>query len=175
MVYFDNKGYRPTWVRAHATPVKFIMQHANETWWSPISKVEPFFPFSLMPVQVIVALSDKQRTHVPYRNSMMTMVLRDSLGGNCLTSMIATCSLEQRNLQVSYWVMKLHNVLLSLYICISFRVIMWTVFGWPRVSRWWSCNQSPRFILTVTGSVAPTTSQTHHPVTFNWRWARSVK
>ncbi|THD26610.1 kinesin protein KIF6 [Fasciola hepatica] len=48
--------------------------------------------------QVIVALSDKQRTHVPYRNSMMTMVLRDSLGGNCLTSMIATCSLEQRNL-----------------------------------------------------------------------------
>ncbi|TPP55710.1 Kinesin protein [Fasciola gigantica] len=49
--------------------------------------------------QVIVALSDKQRTHVPYRNSMMTMVLRDSLGGNCLTSMIATCSLEQRNMQ----------------------------------------------------------------------------
>ncbi|KAH8855752.1 Kinesin-like protein KIF6 [Schistosoma japonicum] len=41
--------------------------------------------------QVIIALAEKQRTHVPYRNSMMTMMLRDSLGGNCMTSMIATC------------------------------------------------------------------------------------
>ncbi|CAL8099630.1 unnamed protein product [Calicophoron daubneyi] len=49
--------------------------------------------------QVIIALADKQRTHVPYRNSMMTMVLRDSLGGNCLTSMVATCSVEQSNIQ----------------------------------------------------------------------------
>ncbi|KAA3681742.1 kinesin family member 6/9 [Paragonimus westermani] len=47
---------------------------------------------------VIIALSEKQRTHVPYRNSMMTMVLRDSLGGNCMTSMIANCSIEQDNL-----------------------------------------------------------------------------
>ncbi len=29
------------------------------------------------------------RPHVPYRNSMMTTVLRDSLGGNCRTVMIA--------------------------------------------------------------------------------------
>ena len=28
--------------------------------------------------------------HVPYRNSMMTSVLRDSLGGNCKTAMVAT-------------------------------------------------------------------------------------
>ena len=28
-------------------------------------------------VQVIVALSEKSRTHIPYRNSMMTSVLRD--------------------------------------------------------------------------------------------------
>ncbi|CAI8004769.1 Kinesin-like protein KIF6, partial [Geodia barretti] len=48
--------------------------------------------------QVIVALSDKSRSHVPYRNSMMTSVLRDSLGGNCMTSMIATCSVEKRNI-----------------------------------------------------------------------------
>ena len=32
----------------------------------------------------------KKRAHIPYRNSMMTSVLRDSLGGNCKTSMIAT-------------------------------------------------------------------------------------
>ena len=33
------------------------------------------------------------RPHVPYRNSLMTMVLRDSLGGNCKTSMIANVNL----------------------------------------------------------------------------------
>lgn len=29
------------------------------------------------------------RPHIPYRNSLMTMVLRDSLGGNCKTTMVA--------------------------------------------------------------------------------------
>ncbi|XP_074650742.1 kinesin-like protein KIF6 [Tubulanus polymorphus] len=51
--------------------------------------------------QVIVALSEKGRTHIPYRNSMMTSVLRDSLGGNCMTTMIATCSVEKRNIDES--------------------------------------------------------------------------
>ncbi|KAJ1421191.1 P-loop containing nucleoside triphosphate hydrolase protein [Ochromonadaceae sp. CCMP2298] len=46
---------------------------------------------------VIVALYEKAtkgRLHVPYRNSMMTSVLRDSLGGNCKTIMIATINPE---------------------------------------------------------------------------------
>lgn len=46
---------------------------------------------------VIVALHEKAtkgRTHVPYRNSMMTSILRDSLGGNCKTIMIATINPE---------------------------------------------------------------------------------
>jgi kinesin family protein 6/9 len=52
--------------------------------------------------QVIVALhersSGKARNHIPYRNSMMTMVLRDSLGGNCKTTMIATMAAEDSSL-----------------------------------------------------------------------------
>jgi kinesin family member 6/9 len=32
---------------------------------------------------------------------MMTSVLRDSLGGNCMTTMIATCSVEKRNFDES--------------------------------------------------------------------------
>ncbi|ETV70453.1 hypothetical protein H257_14115 [Aphanomyces astaci] len=47
---------------------------------------------------VIVALHEKNtkgRSHIPYRNSMMTSVLRDSLGGNCKTVMVATASAEK--------------------------------------------------------------------------------
>ncbi len=48
--------------------------------------------------QVIECLNEKARgnavAHIPYRNTMMTMVLRDSLGGNCKTKMIATVSAE---------------------------------------------------------------------------------
>ena len=53
---------------------------------------------------VIVTLEQKSRgenVFVPYRNSFMTLVLRDSLGGNCKTSMIATCSAEEGDLDES--------------------------------------------------------------------------
>ncbi|XP_060939280.1 kinesin-like protein KIF6 [Limanda limanda] len=51
--------------------------------------------------QVIIALSEKHRSHIPYRNSMLTSVLRDSLGGNCMTTMIATLAVDRRNLDES--------------------------------------------------------------------------
>ncbi|KAJ3243274.1 Kinesin- protein 6 [Chytriomyces hyalinus] len=54
--------------------------------------------------QVIVALHEKhqgKRTHIPYRNSMMTSILRDSLGGNCMTTMIATCAPEDELIEES--------------------------------------------------------------------------
>ncbi|XP_029317068.1 kinesin-like protein KIF6 [Cottoperca gobio] len=51
--------------------------------------------------QVIIALSEKNRSHIPYRNSMLTSVLRDSLGGNCMTTMIATMAVDKRNLDES--------------------------------------------------------------------------
>ncbi len=47
---------------------------------------------------VIVCLNKRangENIHVPYRNSLMTLVLRDSLGGNCKTRMIATVSNEE--------------------------------------------------------------------------------
>jgi len=50
--------------------------------------------------QVIVALHQRNkgnRAHVPYRNSMMTSILRDSLGGNCKTVMIANFSMEKQS------------------------------------------------------------------------------
>jgi kinesin family protein 6/9 len=50
--------------------------------------------------QVIIALYERDqgsREHVPFRNSMMTSILRDSLGGNCRTVMIANLSLGLEN------------------------------------------------------------------------------
>jgi hypothetical protein len=40
---------------------------------------------------VIQALVEKQ-PHVPYRNSQLTRVLQETLGGNCKTALIVTCS-----------------------------------------------------------------------------------
>lgn len=47
------------------------------------------------------AKNSNENIFIPYRNSMMTMVLRDSLGGNCKTKMIATVSALKEDLYES--------------------------------------------------------------------------
>lgn len=42
--------------------------------------------------QVINALTDGKSAHIPYRDSKLTRVLQDSLGGNSKTALIVTCS-----------------------------------------------------------------------------------
>ncbi|XP_054847669.1 kinesin-like protein KIF9 [Eublepharis macularius] len=43
--------------------------------------------------QVIIALSERNREHVPFRQSKLTYTLKDSLGGNCNTVLVANiCS-----------------------------------------------------------------------------------
>lgn len=39
--------------------------------------------------QVVVALGSKHRDRIPYRQSKLTHILKDSLGGNCKTTMVA--------------------------------------------------------------------------------------
>jgi len=54
--------------------------------------------------QVIIALHEKSkgnRVHIPYRNSIMTTILRDSLGGNCRTVMVANIGSEMDNIDES--------------------------------------------------------------------------
>ena len=54
---------------------------------------------------MIIALNERQkgfnRNHIPYRNSIMTTLLKDSLGGNCKTVMVATISGDTENLEES--------------------------------------------------------------------------
>jgi len=48
--------------------------------------------------QVVIALSTKSRDHIPYRQSKLTNVLRDSLGGNCKTRLIANIYGEKKHI-----------------------------------------------------------------------------
>uniref|UniRef100_A0A8C6E290 Kinesin-like protein n=1 Tax=Moschus moschiferus TaxID=68415 RepID=A0A8C6E290_MOSMO len=41
---------------------------------------------------VISALAEGTKSHVPYRDSKMTRILQDSLGGNCRTTIVICCS-----------------------------------------------------------------------------------
>uniref|UniRef100_A0A3Q3WFL4 Kinesin-like protein n=1 Tax=Mola mola TaxID=94237 RepID=A0A3Q3WFL4_MOLML len=46
---------------------------------------------------VISALAEGRKSHVPYRDSKMTRILQDSLGGNCRTTMFICCSPSSYN------------------------------------------------------------------------------
>lgn len=47
--------------------------------------------------QVINALTDGKSSHIPYRDSKLTRVLQESLGGNARTALIITCSPAKDN------------------------------------------------------------------------------
>ena len=42
--------------------------------------------------KVIMALTDKKSMHIPYRESKLTRMLSESLGGNSKTCLVVTCS-----------------------------------------------------------------------------------
>lgn len=48
---------------------------------------------------VIQALADNSKKHVPFRNSILTRLLQESLGGNCKTSLIICVSPTTRDIQ----------------------------------------------------------------------------
>ena len=59
--------------------------------------------------QVISSLSDlaaKKKEHIPYRDSKLTRILQDSLGGNSRTTMIACVSPAERNYEESLGTIK---------------------------------------------------------------------
>jgi kinesin family member 6/9 len=51
--------------------------------------------------------SPTSRHHIPYRNSLLTTVLRDSLGGNCKSCFLLTISLDSEYFEESISTMRL--------------------------------------------------------------------
>lgn len=74
---------------------------------------------------VIVALHEKatkNRGHIPYRNSMMTSVLRDSLGGNCKTVSLS-------NIYTPYNIHTIYMFILAQYWDIYIRVLPYVILS----------------------------------------------
>ena len=57
--------------------------------------------------QCVVALTSKERSHIPYRQTKLTHVLKDSLGGNCRTLLIACIWGETAHLEETISTLKL--------------------------------------------------------------------
>jgi len=58
---------------------------------------------------VIMQINDAARgksTYISYRGSMLTQILRDSLGGNCKTTMIANISIDHSDITESISTLK---------------------------------------------------------------------
>lgn len=53
-----------------------------------------------------ISLVQEKSVHVPYRNSKLTRLLKDSLGGNCRTVMIANISPSGLHLEDTYNTLK---------------------------------------------------------------------
>ena len=64
--------------------------------------------------QVVIALGDKQRDHVPYRQSKLTHMLKDSLGGGCNTLLIANIWGESAQLEETISTLRFASRMLSI-------------------------------------------------------------
>jgi kinesin family protein 6/9 len=49
--------------------------------------------------QVVVSVCDNTREHIPYRQSKLTNLLKNSIGGNCQTIMLANIYPEPEHLE----------------------------------------------------------------------------
>ena len=69
---------------------------------------------------VILALQQRgmgKRSHVPYRNSTVTNILRDSLGGNCKTVFIINVSSEKSELDETLSTFRFAERCASIKVC----------------------------------------------------------
>ena len=60
-------------------------------------------------VQTVIALADKSRDHIPFRQTKLTHFLKDSIGGKCNTVLIANVWGEAEQLEETVSVSFFHK------------------------------------------------------------------
>lgn len=92
----------PSWTRPRTSTSLFLPWGTSSPPWPRarwvvwISGFDMLFIF--VPWSFFLSLSSpSQKSHVPYRDSKMTRILQDSLGGNCRTTMFICCSPSSYN------------------------------------------------------------------------------
>lgn len=60
--------------------------------------IQPYSWFDHCSVQVILALTERKRCHIPYRTSKLTHILKDSLGGRSRTVLITNVWSEKEHI-----------------------------------------------------------------------------
>lgn len=69
--------------------------------------------------QVTLALTERNRDHIPYRQTKLTHILKDSVGGNCSTVMIANIWVEIEQIEETVSAIEPHIEDMSVKSCIS--------------------------------------------------------
>ena len=72
--------------------------------------------------QTVIALADKNREHVPFRQTKLTHCLKDSIGGNCNTLLIGNIWGEAAQIEetVSLWICTFkENYVNGTWICLA--------------------------------------------------------
>jgi len=65
--------------------------------------------------QVVIALCQTKRDHIPYRQAKLTNILRDSLGGNCKTVMLANIWAEPSHIEETISTLKFATRMLRVH------------------------------------------------------------
>lgn len=75
---------------------------------------------------VISALADGNKTHIPYRDSKLTRILQESLGGNARTTIIICCSPASFNESETKSTLDFGNTRNSSFICNKwYEILKW--------------------------------------------------
>jgi len=64
--------------------------------------------------QLVIALSEKKRDHIPYRQNKLTYLLKDSIGGNSKTYMIANIWPEANHIEETISTLKFASRMMKL-------------------------------------------------------------
>ena len=85
--------------------------------------------------QVVVALGSKSREHIPFRQSRLTHLLKDSLGGNTRTRVIATIHSDRANLEETISTLKFAQRMRKITNKVSVNVELDPVLNVAKLSR----------------------------------------